>query len=155
MGEVVTVEQRVFQFVPVPSAALPMWWGQVEKLLLANPKTWEPYYDLENIYNGLQNDLLTLFITLDKTEVVFAMMVQVNSYPKCRVVSFIWAAGREVDKYLVLGLEALHEFAVMVGAAEVKVEGRLGWKKILAPYGYNFDRVILRRPVVGECTRMM
>lgn len=142
-------EQKEFSFVPIPGEALDMWWDKLCVLLEESPETWANYYNLHNIYQQIEVGELQLFVILKDFSMEFAMLTRVNRYPKVTTVNCIWCSGREIDRFLPMALESIDRFAYSVGANMIKLQGRFGWKRLLAPYGYGLEMVQLKRTLPG------
>jgi hypothetical protein len=73
-----------------------------------------------------------------------AMVGQIEAYPGgAKVFQVLWATG-DVGELLRMapGIEAL---ARMMGCAEILIEGREAWKRLLAPSGYSLFSITLRK----------
>lgn len=49
----------------------------------------------------------------------------------------LWLGGRNLEKYIDLGLSKVEQYASLIGADQVRIGGREGWERVLGPRGYN------------------
>lgn len=138
-----------FSFVPPQS--LKLWWNQVEKMLLDHPDTWQNYMELSSIYDEVLKGEMTLAIVLDKTEVVFATLLTVQDFEKCRVLTGVWAAGKDLELVAPLVVSKLKDWASELGAVEFRMEnGRRGWTRFMHKYGFRQTRTIISTSVMPQ-----
>jgi hypothetical protein len=58
----------------------------------------------------------------------------------------VWHAGGDMDE-LVAMTPGLESWARMQGCDSVVVSGRKGWERIMKALGYEFESVVLRKPL--------
>lgn len=144
---------KEFEFIPVPSESISLWWEKVERLYRSTPQTWEDFETIESIYEQHRTGTRILYLALKDMEVHFAISGTVQTWPKGKLVILDWCAGREVKKFITLALASLEDFARQVEARDVQFVGREGWKKYLEPYGYQVTHTIYSKRVSWSAPR--
>ncbi len=138
-----------FSFVPPQSIRL--WWNQVERMLEENPETWQNYMELTTIYDEVLCGNMTLAIVCDRTEVVFATLLTLQDFEKCRVLTGVWAAGKDLELVAPLVVSKLKDWAGELGASEFRMEnGRMGWTRFMRKFGFEQTRTVISTPIVPQ-----
>lgn len=74
-----------------------------------------------------------------------AAVTEVLEYPRFRALH-VWLAAGDLGE-VVAGDSLIAQFAKDIEAQRITVDGRLGWKRVLAPHGYRAARVTLMRVI--------
>lgn len=96
------------------------------------------YSDIDDVMADLYNGHAQLWETDTAT-----VVTQIVQHPNFRVFN-VWLAGGDMDGVISL-LEEGERFAKANGCSYMEVTGRKGWKRILQPYGFVEDAVVLSK----------
>lgn len=112
-------------------------------------KTLEIYgynrYSLEEIVYGLRMGLYTLWAGQEEESYIF-LITELRQEKSGLVVNVILGGGAlDSEDLIIQHIELLEQWAKGIGAVGISVWGRLGWKKKLAPYGYQHETSLFRR----------
>lgn len=130
----------------LPPLRINEWWSAVEPLLL---KAWDKtnlssFLDIEDVRDWLEEEKQFCFISEDKK---YAGVFRINSGRKGNTLYFWLSGGEEptggwdaVDKFLT-------SISYVFNCKYIQLEGRLGWKKKVEPFGYKVDSLILIKEV--------
>lgn len=97
-------------------------------------------HDIENVIRNLENGHAQVWETEHST-----VVTQVVDYDTYRSLN-VWLAGGEMDDIIEL-LEEGEEWARMCGCSVLEVTGRRGWKRVLAPFGFREEAVVLTKDI--------
>ena len=135
-----------YNFVLIPPASVPLWWPQLEALLIARPETWEKYMELSTIYDWLTSGELQFGSVLRKTELVVAALCRVQDFDRRRVFVAVWAGGEAWPKVGGLLTESLEHLAKSWGCSEFQIEAqRKGWCREMQKFGFTTKRYIVSK----------
>ena len=144
------VERDSLADFAVPESALDDVWGYVNFLLDKNPELWNTGHTKDSIRTALEQGMLKLWLVVSGAQVLFAFFTQNSVYPNARILSVVWGSGARLSEYIGLVLSALENVAAKTGQHFVSVEGRDGWKKPLANFGYHHLQSQFIKPVSYE-----
>lgn len=140
-----------YEFTTVPTESVPMFWPQVQELLMKCPETWSDFETLESIYDRLSRGTRQLALILVGTKVEFAGIFQVVHYPVTKSIQIVWGSGRIENESLgafIMGMEHLakkHKFEwVEYGPM------RNGFERLICPFGYERARIMTRKKISVE-----
>lgn len=136
--------KKIRQLLCVRPGQLEQVWSYVEPLLLQSKETWERYYSLEDIGVGILSHKFQLWCMNDETVILLAAISEIRQFPKCRVMHVSWICGEELDDALEF-LSCIEMWGRNNGATESLIQGRLGWTKVLKPFGYDPEQIVLRK----------
>jgi len=99
----------------------------------------EEFFSLEELADKLfQNPNYNVWLYMDKGVVEGYMVTQLMKNKRKTALHIVGCAGKDIiNKYLPKTMESLEQYASMVGADEVSLEGRPGWEKVMRRYGYQ------------------
>ena len=93
--------------------------------------------EVEDFHQLLANGEMQLWIAVDDQEILAAMVTQIVSYPRKRILRIIAIGGGEMDRWLPF-LPGLEEWALENGATALECWGRKGWLKILEDWKCSY-----------------
>lgn len=70
-----------------------------------------------------------------------AVVTQLAAYPKGSALR-VWLAGGDLEE-LTDNIHILDDFGRDHGCVRIEIDGRKGWQRTLAPFGYRPERVVL------------
>ena len=99
----------------------------------------EELFTLDELAKELFNDPnLNVWLMMDKGVVEGYMVTKLTKRKAKVVLHILGIAGIQIiRKYLKVGLEELEQYASMIGAEEITLEGRPGWEKVMKRHGYQ------------------
>jgi hypothetical protein len=99
----------------------------------------EDFFSLEELADKLfKNPDFNVWLYMDKGVVEGYMVTQLMKNKRKTALHIVGCAGKDIiNKYLPKTMESLEQYASMVGADEVSLEGRPGWEKVMRRYGYQ------------------
>lgn len=144
----VAFELDNWQVIPIPPSEILNCWQQIEASLDHDPEVWNVLDTKESIQRNLLHGLSVAWATFYGDRHLSMMMTRILDFPSGVRVLSIWFMAGELDRSLPIMSDAIRAYAIRIGAHHVEVEGRRGWAKVLAPYGFKETRVTLRAPVM-------
>ncbi len=99
----------------------------------------EEIFTLDSLAETLFKDPnVNVWLMMDKGVVEGYMITKLTKRKSKTVLHILGIAGNHIiKKYLKVGLEELEQYASMIGAEEITLEGRPGWEKVMKRYGYQ------------------
>lgn len=123
-------------------------WPQIEDMLLRVPHTWTQH-TVEGLLQGAAQGRIQVWLVGSFEQVNLVMFTQVAVHQTMKVLEVFWTMGLGMLKVAGVAVDgALEHFAAEQGCSEIRVIGRGGWEKILAPWGFKRIAVVLSRPVI-------
>lgn len=123
-------------------------WSPVAELLQSASATWETLYTLESIFLEIFLERAQLWVLEFNDEVCGCMITELVAFPKATMLRILLSAGDQ--NALVNGMQFLpmiETWAKKQGATIIDVYGRPGWKRVLAPHGYESQAVVVRKSI--------
>ena len=105
-------------------------WPDVEPHLERCVPHSEGELETEDFHQLLANGEMQLWLAMEDEEILAAMVSQIVSYPRKRILRIIAIGGGEMKRWLPF-LPGLEEWALENGATGLECWGRKGWLKIL------------------------
>ncbi len=136
----------VRQLLLVTPDLLPQVWPQIVPLLLSAKEIWEECYTLDSLLILLQQKQMQLWTMNDESEFILALLTEVLTFPKMKVLHIVFIGGRE----LAYGLEffdCVEMWAHKQGAMKSYGIGREGFLRVLKPYGYVKSAVAFEKDI--------
>lgn len=127
--------------------SIPVVWSDVAELIEEHGQDWLQIVDLKEIYQNCLEDKIDLWVATNNTRLEMVMFCCWERHAKRSYYHVMWLGGKDLKNYLREGLEKIEHYACLCGANEVRLGGREGWEKLLAPYGYGSRSVELRKDV--------
>jgi hypothetical protein len=134
-------------FYRVPREVLDLLWPQVEVIFINGmARERARHYSTGHIHDWVVRGTHHLFVATRDGHVIGAVLTETVIQPN-RQRSFIahLLAGHDLKSWLPLGMERMTEQGHLEGATEFRVAGRKGWLRLLKPYGFAFEAVVLTR----------
>ena len=131
----------------VPAGAVPILWDRVLEILYDKGQKWLKVVDEKDIYGLLVNGQADLWCAMHNGHLDGVMICMMERHARASYYHVCFIGGTHFNKYIACGLEKLEKYACIMGAAELVLEGRKGFAKLLKPYGYYTNTVRLRKSV--------
>lgn len=141
------IDPKVFKFtktdgehrlVIIPPELLDEYWPSVQAELEKEPELWNKAHTVESLYEHIMNSQIKLWAVYDLDyNVKMWFFTTFTVYPVLKVLTLVWASGRNLNKYLSMGLSALDSYASETGCNGIILDGRKGWGPLLTPFGYS------------------
>lgn len=138
---------KTFSVCQVPCDEVDASWPWLNALFEAGPEEYKDDRHRAIVKLQLIQQKLTCWIVTDETELVMAVLTELRDNEFDRSVYVVWGLGKRMEDYFPLVMSALEDYAVSLDAVRVHIEGRLGWERWLAPYGYKRVAVVFRKDV--------
>jgi len=110
---------------------------------------WENW-TLENIIEDLQGEKKQLWAGHVGEDYLYVITQLVEEVTGISVHVVLGGGTLDAENSIIQHIAAIEQWARNIRATSVVVWGRLGWKKLLAPYGYQFDTAAFRLPLKGQ-----
>jgi hypothetical protein len=145
-------ENREFSIAIVPPFALAGGiWDYVVELLEKDPELWNHAHTTDSLRLMLETGQITLWFVVKNGTIYMAFFTTFQDYPVCRMMEVVWASGKDLVKYLGIGLLGLEDHAKRNGCAGVNIAAyREGWSKPLLPFGYRRTQTIFTKMLSNE-----
>lgn len=101
-------------------------------------------YTQESLWAALKQGLMQLWLGEVNDEIAMALVTEIADYPARRQCTIVMAGGSHLDQFMPF-LATLEAWARYSGCQRIRIEGRSGWQRKLAPSGYQSAGVILVR----------
>lgn len=125
------------------------YWEGICKSLDRVPHTWEDFTK-EFFYEAAKREHMQVWVIGDPA-IRLVLFSQVANYPARRKFEILWAYGSGIIREAAeLVFATLSRFAATHNCAIMHVEGRLGWERALAPYGFKRRGAVLTYALVNE-----
>jgi hypothetical protein len=126
----------------VPSEDVEFIWSQVAPLL---EKALDETYTIEDIYKGLLNDRMQLFISWNDNKVESAVVTEIAQYPQSKVLRYFLAGGTNLENWLERIQQVIEKFAKQENCTHLEVAGRKGWVRKLK--GFRVKAYLLNKEI--------
>lgn len=144
-------ENKEFAIAIVPPFALDDVWDYLVQLLEEEPELWNRAHTTESIRAHIVAGQITLWFVVKSGYIYMAFFTTVMRYPVMSTLDVVWASGKDLKKYLGIGLLGLEDYAKRRGCAEINVDAaREGWGRPLAPFGYKRTRSVFTKVLSNE-----
>lgn len=142
-----TVVGDNYYLANVPTLHVEDIWFKVLPHLLRGKEHWEHLYDVEDIHRDLILGRQQLWVMVEKTEkrVLYAMLTQLDDFPKCRVLRILYLGGEDLHPRMIKEMARLERWALEHGATMVDFLGRKGWQKLVSNLGYEPVGIVMRK----------
>lgn len=131
----------------VPPLHVPMLWAQIEPILKEKGEDWLTTVSEEEVLGFLYTGQLDIWCGMDNGELDGFVICHWEKHARANYYHIDCIAGKNLDKYFALGMQKIERYACIMGAAEVVMEGRKAWTRLLGPRGYVPRTVRLRKNV--------
>tara|TARA_X000000950_G_scaffold53595_1_gene63666 strand:+ start:263 stop:664 length:402 start_codon:yes stop_codon:yes gene_type:complete len=126
----------------VPSEDVEFIWSQIKPLL---EKALDETYTIGDIYKGLLDDRMQLFISWNDERVESAVVTEIAQYPQSKVLRYFLAGGTNLDNWLERIQKIIEKFAKQENCTHLEVAGRKGWVKKLK--GFRVKAYLLNKEI--------
>ena len=116
----------LFKVIPT---VLPQLWEGVIPLFEKGRKHWEVFMELEDIYKLIQSERYDLWLVMESTDVLVAVLTEMLNYPQVKVLRILYIGGNDLDRALE-AFDQLELWAKRDGAVRCEVSGRMGWVRV-------------------------
>ncbi len=118
-------------------------WSDVEPLI---KRTSDELLDEDDVHQLLKEGTLLLWIITDENgEIVTAMTLAIQNYPRVTSLRIVTCGGDRMKEWLDDFLEKLELLAKERGCSYIDIDGRCGWSKVLK--GFHVDYITLRKKI--------
>ena len=126
----------------VPKEDLFLIWQQCSPLL---EKALDESYEIADILKGIKEDRFQLFISWNQNKVESAIITELATYPRTKILRYVLAGGNNLESWLDSIQEVIEKFAIINNCNQVEVAGRTGWKKKLK--GFKQKAILLSKEI--------
>jgi len=126
----------------VPSEDVEFIWSQVDPLL---EKALDETYTIEDIYKGLLNNRMQLFISWNDNKVESAVVTEIAKYPQSKTLRYFLAGGTNLENWLEKIQQVIEKFAKQENCTHLEVAGRKGWVRKLK--GFRVKAYLLNKEI--------
>jgi len=116
------------------AAQIPHIWGKVESHI-SNALSRGSNYTLEDVYEGLCNSLMQLWVWENQVDVDAALVTTIQVKDDVKYLLFLALGGSRLQEWRVYQ-PIVEEWAREQGCTEMRIYGRLGWAK---RFGFKID----------------
>ncbi|BCV04954.1 MAG: hypothetical protein CM15mV95_260 [Caudoviricetes sp.] len=126
----------------VPSEDVEFIWSQIKPLL---EKALDETYTIDDIYKGLIEDRMQLFISWNDERVESAVVTEIAQYPQSKVLRYFLAGGVNLENWLERIQKVIEKFAKKENYTHLEVAGRKGWVRKLK--GFRVKAYLLNKEI--------
>ncbi len=126
----------------VPSEDIEFIWSQIKPLL---EKALDETYTIDDIYKGLIDDRMQLFISWNDERVESAVVTEIAQYPQSKVLRYFLAGGVNLENWLERIQKVIEKFAKKENCTHLEVAGRKGWVRKLK--GFRVKAYLLNKEI--------
>ncbi len=126
----------------VPSEDVKFIWSQIKPLL---EKALDETYTIDDIYKGLIEDRMQLFISWNDEKVESAVVTEIAQYPQSKVLRYFLAGGVNLENWLERIQKVIEKFAKKENCTHLEVAGRKGWVRKLK--GFRVKAYLLNKEI--------
>jgi len=134
----------------VPSEALDVVWGDVERLLQKSVDISRGKYRVEDVYSGVEMGAYCLWLVLDDYDEnhaspVAAITTRIIQYPGgARALAMDWIGGARMKEWLPELQETMTKYAKESQCTHLEGYGRRAWGRWLEQYGWKPEYIAYR-----------
>ena len=119
------------------------WWEKSKPLLVEALRRSGDLHTIDDVFENIKTKKAILYPLKDG-----AAIFSVREYPRKRLLQ-IWLVGGDMEASIEGVLAGADFYAEQHGCDGIEVIGRKGWKRVLAPYGYDYKSVVMIKDI-GE-----
>jgi hypothetical protein len=105
-------------------------WHHVQPLLEKSTPHSEGEMDAEDMFPILLSGEMQLWVAIENKEIIAAMVSQIITYPKKRVMRIISIGGADMEKWMP-NFPLFENWALNLGCTSIEAWGRKGWLRVL------------------------
>lgn len=122
-------------------------WPNIVEMMERVPHTL-PNHTPETLFEMAMNRLVQVWLVGPPDKITLVIITQVSTFPNARTLDVIWGAGEHSLASGPIVDAMLENFGRACGCNRLDVPwARLGWEKIMAPYGFKKMAVVLSKPI--------
>lgn len=129
----------------IPNYVIEVVWRDVVPHFERGKEHWEDFYDLEDIFNLLVEGKQQLWCFYKGREVIGVVLTQLDVFPKCVSLRFMYLGGEGFEEQQLVWLEMIEDWGMQNEAVLVDFLGRKGWGRFLKKYGYVETGMVYRK----------
>lgn len=123
-------------------------WDEVRPLLAPAVDVTNGRYTTYDVYVALCQHKMHLWIAMDDTHVIHGIEVtQITDYPSKRALTSVFTGGRQLRAWRDPMMDILTRWARDNGCEAIEGHGRLGWVKMLEPYGVKVGLIQFEKEI--------
>lgn len=130
--------------------ALLYYWPQITREMDRVPHTWDRWWTKDALLEGASCGVFQVWAAGTKEQHRIIFVTQVGVYPAGNILQGIMIFGRDLEGCAPISIAVMERFARQMGCASMELTGRVGWEKVLAPYGFKKRAVLLTRDIVDH-----
>ncbi len=129
-------------------------WDRIEYLLNCAQEYWEEHYTLEQLRSLLMAGFMQFWHLRREGEDTpyLGALTQIDAYGKKKVLRIIWLGGESFDETMNF-LWILELWAAKMGCADLVVEGRDAFERLLRAHGFHKTHVVLCKKLKHVSTK--
>jgi hypothetical protein len=133
---------HIIQRVKVPD--LDRVWKWIDQLLDDEPDLWNKGHTKQSLRLLCEEGVFSLWLVVKDEMIVMAFMTTYTNFPRCQTIDIVWAKGKKhtLEDFLALVLSAVERVGMHAGCKYCTIQGRQGFKPMIAPFGYEVDRTV-------------
>ena len=108
-------------------------------------KALDETYTIDDIYKGLIEDRMQLFISWNDERVESAVVTEIAQYPQSKVLRYFLAGGVNLENWLERIQKVIEKFARKENCTHIEVAGRKGWVRKLK--GFRVKAYLLNKEI--------
>ena len=126
-------------------------WQQLKPMIESNKSSWSYYYTIDSIRDRVLTGAWQVWVIFDKDRAIkYAKLTRIIKYPKKRVIDSALFLGKGIVK----DKKAIRQFCQVIeywakanGIELARIEGRRGWIKVFARFGYHLCGVVILKEI--------
>ena len=106
-------------------------------------------WSLPDVLDQIDTGQQQLWIAFDDERIWAACTTRFSHYAKMKMLEGCFVAGDKLDTWCAPLLEVLDRWAADNDCAGIEFTGRMGWEKVLKPYGFRRAYIVLEKRYEG------
>lgn len=142
---------KEYQITGILRQNIPFLWEEIWPLLRPAVER-EGQLGEPDLRRNLAAGDMVLWVVVKKDEGINAALVTTFiNYPLKTLCVIAYCGGKDVEAWVDEYLAIMEPWAIMNGAQEIRLAGRLGWERVLSKRGYCKNNVVLSKQVTESC----
>lgn len=131
----------------LPALHVPMLWDQMEPILLKYGQDFLTIVDEKEVLAGIYTGNYEAWCGMDSGVLEGFAICCWERHNRASFYHISAVMGTNMRKYFRTGMEKIEQYASLMGASQVVMEGRKEWQRLLSPRGFAPQTVRLRKTV--------
>lgn len=131
---------------PVPSSRVNQIWLEVVPWVEKALASGDPDLGSEDVHHALINQNMQLWTARKEGQIKVVVITQIMVNPLTKVGQLLLCAGEEMEEWQEYILVLQTWFKTM-GCNRMELPGREGWGRAMAKYGFQPERLIVRKQI--------